>query len=807
MSSRVTVDGKHFAASGRRFDFRGVTYGTFAPRADGHQFPERERMKRDLAAMCEAEFTVVRTYTAPPDDLIELARDWGLRILAGAFAPDWRYSVGCSRRAWRRTEREAARAVRRDARRLAGCETVLGIVVGNELPADVVRWHGSERVERAMAELVEVVRSEDDEHLVTYANFPTTEYLALPTLDFTTFNVYLEDPHDLRRYLTRLHHLAADRPLVLGELGAPVAPGPDGEWVQARQLADQLDVALERGVAGTCLFAWTDEWWVGGAPVEGWSFGLTRDDRSARPALAAAVRANRRTVADLDFDWPSISVVICAYDAAETIDECLRHTCALDYPDLEVVVVDDGSTDATREIVARHPRARLVAVPHAGLSVARNRGMEAARGDLVAYLDSDAYPTPEWPYYLALGLDGPDVAGAGGPNVPPPRDGAGAQQVAASPGGPAHVLVGDDRAEHVPGCNMAFWRDRLVEVGGFDPIFTAAGDDVDLCWRVLDRGWAIGFHPAAMVWHHRRTGLRTYLRQQRGSGRSEALVEARHPSRYNMIGSARWHGRVYLPAHVPTRGRVYRGPYGTAAYQSVYHSEAHGLDVLHQAGIPLAAVVAVTAPLGLLSTVLAVPALVAALFVASLALVDAVRAIPPRRLRRHRLRYRLGVATMHVLQPLARRWGRRRQVGRRDETEPQVDVELALPTRVGSAVVVPHSGPRDGLVAGITAIVRRAGVRVVPSSGWDPFDARLVGSSVVWGHLVTGAFPEGSVQIRVRRRPRWGALGVAVVTVGVAAIAEPWAGATLAGLLLAEVVRGWWRTGPLVRRALREAAG
>jgi glycosyltransferase involved in cell wall biosynthesis len=170
-------------------------------------------------------------------------------------------------------------------------------------------------------------------------------------------------------------------------------------------------------------------------------------------------------MADLDFDWPSMSVVVCAYDAEATIDECLAHTCALDYPGLEVIVVDDGSTDGTRDLVRRHPRARLIEIEHGGLSVARNRGMEEARGDLVVYLDSDAYPPPEWPYYLALGLDGRDVAGVGGPNLPPPSDGPGAQQVAAAPGGPVHVLVGDDRAEHVPGCNMAFWRDCLLDVG------------------------------------------------------------------------------------------------------------------------------------------------------------------------------------------------------------------------------------------------------------------------------------------------------------------------------------------------------
>src|SRR5207247_3038599 len=108
---------------------------------------------------------------------------------------------------------------------------------------------------------------------------------------------------------------------------------------------------------------------------------------------------------------------------------------------LEVIVVDDGSTDDTAAIAARHPRARLVSIPHAGLSVARNEGFRVARSDLVAYLDSDAYPSPEWPYYLALAFDSPSVAGAGGPNIPPVGDPRGAHEVARAPGGPVHVLV------------------------------------------------------------------------------------------------------------------------------------------------------------------------------------------------------------------------------------------------------------------------------------------------------------------------------------------------------------------------------
>ena len=96
---------------------------------------------------------------------------------------------------------------------------MLALSLGNEVPADVLRWYGSELIADTLRRLVDIVREEDPDQLVTYANYPTAEYLPLESLDFLTFNVFLERRDDFRRYLTRLHHLAGERPLVLGEVG------------------------------------------------------------------------------------------------------------------------------------------------------------------------------------------------------------------------------------------------------------------------------------------------------------------------------------------------------------------------------------------------------------------------------------------------------------------------------------------------------------------------------------------------------------------------------------------------------------
>lgn len=149
-----------------------------------------------------------------------------------------------------------------------------------------------------------------------------------------------------------------------------------------------------------------------------------------------------------------------------------------------------------------------------------------------------------------------------------------AESVANAPGGPIHVLVSDREAEHIPGCNMAFRTAALRALGGFDPTFRAAGDDVDVCWRLRDRGWRIGFNPAAVVWHRRHDSVRAYWRLQRGYSEAEALVERKWPERHNGAGHPAWNGRIYGPeAQSPSilgRRRIHYGKWGSALFQSLY---------------------------------------------------------------------------------------------------------------------------------------------------------------------------------------------------------------------------------------------
>src|SRR5205823_6264223 len=178
------------------------------------------------------------------------------------------------------------------------------------------------------------------------------------------------------------------------------------------------------------------------------------------------------------------SVVVCTYNGARVIRDCLEGLRNLDYPNFEVIVVNDGSNDATAAVLSEYDY-RVIVTDNRGLGSARNTGMEAATGEIVAYIDDDASPDPHWLTYLAAAFLSTTHAAVGGPNIAPPGDGGIAEAVANAPGNPTHVLVSDQEAEHIPGCNMAVRRACLQAVGGFDPQFRVAGDDVDLCWRLL----------------------------------------------------------------------------------------------------------------------------------------------------------------------------------------------------------------------------------------------------------------------------------------------------------------------------------
>src|SRR5262249_46008729 len=154
----------------------------------------------------------------------------------------------------------------------------------------------------------------------------------------------------------RLQNLAGDMPLLVGELGMDTHR--HGELAQAEFLAGHLREGVLMGLAGAFVFSFTDDWFTGGHRIEDWAFGITHADRFPKASYHALREVFESSPAALLPCAPRVSVVVCTYNGGRTLEQCLRSLLALDYPDYEVIVVDDGSTDDTRAILARFPGAR-----------------------------------------------------------------------------------------------------------------------------------------------------------------------------------------------------------------------------------------------------------------------------------------------------------------------------------------------------------------------------------------------------------------------------------------------------------------
>lgn len=551
----LSVDGKFFRSGGSRVDVRAVTYGPFPG-----GWPED--FTSDFERIAAAGFNALRLYEMPSRRLLDAALVQSLRVFGGLR---WPQAVDFLKDD--RILSAAAVSLAEALRELEGHPALAGVFVANEVPADLVRWIGPVRTRQAIEDLIAAGKRLRPDLLWCYGNYPSTEYLEPGNADFTAFNVYLEDEPSFRKYLRRLHHIAGDRPLVISEFG--LDSRRNGTARQAEVLAWAIRAAREEGAAGMTVYAWSDRWWNAGMEVPDWDFGLTDREGRDKPALAAvreAFSSIRTAPSAIRF-----SVIVCTRNGVARIGACLEALEKQSLPAHEVIVVDDGSSDGTADLVAaRFPAVRLLRREEAGLSAARNAGAERATGEILAFTDDDCEPDRDWLAGLALAFEkGCDAAG--GPNLPPPARGAAEAVVAAAPGAPSHVMLDDTEAEHLPGCNIAVRRSSYFAVGGFDPVFTTAGDDVDFCWRLRDHGFRMGFAPTSFVWHHRRPSLRGYLKQQIGYGKAEALLIAKHPQRFTAAGDARWEGIVYSggPVRAVEGSVIYHGAMGQAGYQGV----------------------------------------------------------------------------------------------------------------------------------------------------------------------------------------------------------------------------------------------
>jgi hypothetical protein len=185
---RPRVSGRFLYVGEQKLWVRGVTYGTFLPSAPGDDGFDSEQVDADFAHMAKVGINAIRVYEVPPTWLLDAAQGHGLWV---AVDVPWEEHITFL------DQRGLADQIRdrvgKVIRPCAGHPAILAFSVGNEIPSRIVRWHGCEPVQAFLETLVDAVRAADPGALVTYVNYPSTEYLNFRGLDYDSWNVYLED--------------------------------------------------------------------------------------------------------------------------------------------------------------------------------------------------------------------------------------------------------------------------------------------------------------------------------------------------------------------------------------------------------------------------------------------------------------------------------------------------------------------------------------------------------------------------------------------------------------------------------------
>jgi glycosyltransferase involved in cell wall biosynthesis len=755
---RVTVDGKFFRLGEKKFFVKGVAYGPFPPNAQGQPFASPEQTAADLTQISQLGATVIRVYSVPPRWMLDMAMERRLKVFVDV---PWNKHL-CTDSNQRREE--AREAVRRAVCSCGQHPAVFAYSIANEIPPDIVRWTGAAAVSDLIDELVMEAKRADPGCLCTYSNFPPTEFLNPRGVDFVCFNVYLHHEQPFKNYLSRLQMIADAKPLVLGEFG--VDSLRESETRKCEMLAWQIEEGFRAGLAGMVVFAYTDEWCHDGRMIDDWKMGLVTVDRQAKDSFYTVSRQfNAAPYFPLNHP-PKVSVIVASYNGDRTLRGCLDSLKRLNYPDYEVILVDDGSTDTTPEIAVKYPEVRTIRHGrNLGLSVARNTGIAAAGGEMVAFTDVDCRADEDWLFYLVGSLQDSEFAGVGGPNLLPLEDSPIAAAVMASPGGPSHVMLTDRQAEHIPGCNMAFYKLALEEIGGFDPIYTKAGDDVDVCWRLQQAGFKIGFSAAGFVWHYRRSTVAAYLKQQHGYGEAEAMLVRKHPENFNSFGGSIWRGRIYTSSKLGVELQapvIYHGLFGSAGFQRIYAAEPASTLMFCTT---LEYHLFVTVPMWVLSAVLHyfLPLAVASLLLpVAVCVIAACQAALPK----SKVEWwsRPLVALLYFLQPIVR--GAARYQGRlavrplRMESQQSIDSLALSDSKRPLGEVQYWAEKRIERLDFVSSILKRLDQKNWPNRtdiGWSNHDVEIYGSR--WSHLqlttVAEDHPNRRQLIRCRLRPVW----------------------------------------------------
>ncbi|MGA7218562.1 MAG: glycosyltransferase [Candidatus Sulfotelmatobacter sp.] len=211
----------------------------------------------------------------------------------------------------------------------------------------------------------------------------------------------------------------------------------------------------------------------------------------------------------------SVSIVIPTFNGASRIGHCLdallKQAAARD---AEILVVNDGSTDNTEEVVAQYPAVRLITQANAGPAAARNRGAVESRGTIILFTDDDCVSMPDWLDAMLKPFADSEVVGTKGVYRTHQKSLA-ARFVQLEYEDKYRLMAGADSIDFIDTYSAAFRRDRFLEMTGYDTSFpVACAEDVELSYRMSARGWKMNFVPDAIVYHTHPATLSSYLKKK-----------------------------------------------------------------------------------------------------------------------------------------------------------------------------------------------------------------------------------------------------------------------------------------------------
>lgn len=229
-----------------------------------------------------------------------------------------------------------------------------------------------------------------------------------------------------------------------------------------------------------------------------------------------------------------ISVIIPAYNAENFIDKCLKSLSNQNYPKnkYEIIVVDDGSTDDTVDVVRKFKKVKLIEQKHSGPAAARNLGVKRAKGEIVLFTDSDCIPDKNWIKNMVEPFKDKKIVGVSGTYKTLNKDKLAARFAGYEIEDRHEKLKKQESIDFIGTFSAGYKKKIFLKFGGFDESFPiASSEDPDFSFRISKAGLKMIFQPKAFVYHRHPDNLWIFFKKKFWRGYWRILLYKKHPEK------------------------------------------------------------------------------------------------------------------------------------------------------------------------------------------------------------------------------------------------------------------------------------